>query len=107
MADDVLLVISTFSDAETARSVAEQVVKGNFAACANILPGVESVFRWEGKLENAREVMVFFKTTKSRYPEFEAKLRALHPYDVPEIVCFQTADGLPEYLQWVGQNCSP
>lgn len=106
MADEVLLALSTFPDTETARRIAEQLVTEHLVACANILPEVQSIYHWEGKVERASETMVFFKTTESRLAAFQAKLKALHPYDVPEIVAVRVSDGLPEYLQWVRENCA-
>ena len=105
MADEILLALSTFPDAETARRIAEQLVTEHFVACANILPGVQSIYHWQGKVEKASETIVFFKTTESCLAAFQAKLKALHPYDVPEIVTVRISDGLPEYLQWVRENC--
>ncbi len=91
---------------ETARRIATQLVTENFAACANIVPAVESIYRWREKIENAHETLVFFKTTAARYPALQAKLKSLHPYDVPEIICLRVAGGLPEYLRWIGANCA-
>ena len=105
MATQVLLVLSTFPEAETARQVAKQLVTQKLAACANILPGVRSIYQWQGKVEDATETMVFFKTTGARYADFQAKLRELHPYDVPEIVAIPVVDGLPDYLSWVNACC--
>jgi periplasmic divalent cation tolerance protein len=105
MAAEILLALSTFPDADTARRISNQLVTEKFAACANILPAVESIYRWKGKIENAGEVIVFFKTTPDRQTAFQEKLRSLHPYDVPEIVFIPVAGGLPEYLSWVAENC--
>jgi periplasmic divalent cation tolerance protein len=105
MAAKILLALSTFPDAETARRISNQLVTEKFAACANILPAVESIYRWKGKIENADEVIVFFKTTPDRQKAFQDKLRSLHPYDVPEIVFISVTNGLPEYLRWVTENC--
>jgi periplasmic divalent cation tolerance protein len=107
MSAQIVLAISTFPDAETAAGIAEQLVTARIAACANITAPVRSIYHWEGKLEKSDETMVFFKTTEERYEEFARTLRSLHPYEVPEIVCLQLADGLPEYLQWVERSCSP
>jgi periplasmic divalent cation tolerance protein len=107
MNEETLLACSTFPDIETARSIATQLVTENFAACANLIPAVESIYRWQDKIENANETLVFFKTTASRYPAFQEKLKSLHPYDVPEIICLRIADGLPEYLRWVSAGCLP
>jgi periplasmic divalent cation tolerance protein len=106
MDSETLLACSTFPEIETARRIAQQLVTENLAACANIIPAVESIYRWEGKIENAQETLVFFKTTAGRYDAFQEKLKSLHPYDVPEIICLRIADGLPEYLRWVDEGCS-
>ena len=106
MADEILLVLSTFPDAEIARQIAEQLVTEHFVACANILPGVQSIYHWQGKVEKTAETMVFFKTTVTRLPALQVKLKTLHPYEVPEIVVVRVSDGLPEYLRWVSENCS-
>ncbi|HEY2615372.1 MAG TPA: divalent-cation tolerance protein CutA [Chthoniobacterales bacterium] len=105
MSDETLLALSTFPDPDTARRIATELVTGKLAACANILPAVESIYRWEGKMESASETLVFFKTTAARYSAFQDKLKSLHPYDVPEIISVRLEDGLPEYLRWVGESC--
>jgi periplasmic divalent cation tolerance protein len=105
MADQVLLAISTFPDVETANRVAEALVTEKFVACANLIPGVHSIYRWKEKIETAGEVMVFFKTIEDRLAAFEEKLRLLHPYEVPELICFRVGGGLPDYLRWVIGNC--
>jgi len=105
MADRILLALSTFPDAETARGISNQLVSERFAACANILPSVESIYRWKGKIESANEALVFFKVSDDRQSAFQDKLRSVHPYDVPEIIFVPVASGLPEYLRWVVENC--
>ena len=77
-----------------------------FAACANILPSIESIYRWKGKLETGTEALAFFKVSEDRQSDFQNKLRSLHPYEVPEIVFVPISGGLPEYLRWVAENCS-
>ena len=106
MAEEVLLAISTFPDAETARRISNQLVTERFVACANILPGVESIYRWKEKLETAKETLVFFKLSEDRQARFQEKLRSLHPYEVPEILFLRTTGGLPDYLRWVIENCA-
>ena len=104
---DALLACSTFPEIETARRIAQQLVTENLAACANLIPAVESIYRWQDKIENAQEVFGLFKTTATCYAAFQERLQALHPYDVPEIICLRIEDGLPEYLRWVSAGCSP
>ena len=106
MAEELLLALSTFPDIETARRIAQQLVTENLAACANIVPMVESIYRWQEKIENAQETLVFFKTTAARYAAFQDRLKSLHPYEVTEIICLRIADGLPGYLRWVSENTS-
>jgi len=105
MADKILLALSTFPDHETARQISNQLVTEKFAACANILPAIESVYRWKEKVESGTETLVFFKLSEDRQPAFQEKLRSLHPYEVPEIILVPITDGLPAYLRWVVENC--
>jgi periplasmic divalent cation tolerance protein len=105
MAEKILLALSTFPDAETARQISDQLVTERFAACANILPSVESIYRWKDNIESGNETLVFFKLSEDQQSAFQDKLRSLHPYDVPEIIFVPVAGGLPEYLQWVSENC--
>ena len=105
MAAKILLALSTFPDLETARRISNQLHTEKFAACANILPAVESIYRWKEKIETAAEVIVLFKTTQDRQKAFQEKLRSLHPYDVPEIIFMSVTNGLPEYVRWVIENC--
>ncbi len=106
MADEVLLVLSTFPDVATARRIGRQLVEDKCAACANLLPAAESIYWWENKIETANETIVLFKTSADRYEALETTLRQLHPYEVPEIIAFRVEQGLPEYLRWVSENCA-
>ena len=105
MSQEILLAISTFPDLEIARRISNQLVSERFAACANILPSIESIYRWKGKIESGNETLVLFKVSEERQSAFQEKLRSLHPYDVPEIIFVPVVSGLPEYLQWVVGNC--
>src|SRR6267143_2125535 len=105
MAEQILLALSTFPDAETARKISNQLVAEKLAACANILPAVESIYRWKEKIESGNETLVFFKVSEDRQSAFQDKLRSLHPYDVPEVIFLAVVSGLPEYLHWVSENC--
>ena len=106
MAEKVLLALSTFPDQETAREISNELVTKKLAACANILPGVESIYRWKEKIESGNETLVFFKLSEATQSAFQEKLRSLHPYEVPEIIFVPISSGLPEYLRWVTENCS-
>ena len=106
MAEKVLLALSTFPDQETARDISNELVTKKLAACANILPAVESIYRWKEKIESGNETLVLFKLSEDRQSAFQEKLRSLHPYEVPEIIFIPISSGLPEYLRWVTENCS-
>src|ERR1700677_3795649 len=106
MAVEYLTIFSTFPDAEVARNTARALVEEKLAACANILPQVESIYHWLGKIESNAEVLVLFKTTREKYPAFELRLKALHPYEVPEIVALEIAAGLPAYLDRITDSVS-
>jgi len=99
-----LLVMSTFPDAEVARTIARTLVEEQLAACANLVRNAESIYWWKGVIESSAEVIGFFKTTEAQYKRFEARLKELHPYELPEIVAIQPKGGLPAYLQWIEEN---
>jgi periplasmic divalent cation tolerance protein len=106
MAGEIVLAFCTFPDAETARKIVRELVETKLAACGNVLAQIHSIYRWQGKVESADEVVAIFKLPSNCYSEFEARLRSLHPYDVPEIVSAKVDRGLPEYLRWVGESCA-
>jgi periplasmic divalent cation tolerance protein len=81
-----IVVLVTVPDAETARNLARQLVHERLAACVNIIPGITSIYRWEGAVEETGEVLLVMKTTADRYEALESAIRSRHPYDVPEIL---------------------
>jgi periplasmic divalent cation tolerance protein len=103
---DALLVLTNLPDAASARALAEHIVSARLAACVNILAPCRSVYRWQGKVEDANEVPLLIKTSAERYPELEAAIRARHPYELPEIVAVSLSQGLPAYLDWVAAETS-
>ena len=99
--NDVRLVVCTFPDLPSARQIGTLLIEKQLAACVNLIPGVESVYRWQGKVESAAEVLAIFKTSAEVFPEFERELVALHPYYVPEIVAIEPAAVAENYAKWV------
>jgi periplasmic divalent cation tolerance protein len=95
------LILCTCPDRDTAEKIAHLLVTGQLAACVNILPGVLSVYTWQGQVESAQEHLLLIKSSKDRYPALEAAIRDNHPYDVPEIIAVPVEAGLPEYLHWI------
>jgi periplasmic divalent cation tolerance protein len=100
----VLIVFSTFPDETSAREAAGKLVERGVAACVNILPGLSSVYRWQGKTEAASETLLMIKTTREAYPRLESALKACHPYELPEILAVGAEAGLPDYLKWVAEE---
>lgn len=100
----VIAVITNLPDSGSAFNLARELVHLRLAACANVLPGVTSFYRWEGREEQASEVTVLIKSTSERYAALEQAIRERHPYSVPEIVAWPIERGLPAYLAWVEQE---
>lgn len=98
---DVLLILCTFPNPEQARQIGTALVERQLAACVNLLPAVESIYRWQGKVETATETLAIFKTTAAAYPDFEKSLTEMHPYGVPEIVAISPEMIAGSYLAWV------
>ena len=105
MNEQFVIAFSTFPDVETARKIARELVENAIVACANIVPSVESIYYWKEKVETSPEAIAIFKMTAARFSDFESRLRALHPYDVPEIVRLNIAGGSADYLGWIGESC--
>ncbi len=101
---ETLLVITNCPDEATANAIALTVIEEKLAACVNILPRVQSIYRWQGKVESTYEIPLFFKSTAAGYPALESRIKALHPYDIPEIIALPISHGLPAYLNWVADE---
>ncbi|MGN6513640.1 MAG: divalent-cation tolerance protein CutA [Lysobacteraceae bacterium] len=97
----VLVCFCTCPDPASAERLAEALVGERLAACASLVPGVRSVYRWQGAVERADEVLLLVKTTRERLDALAARVRALHPHELPELVAVEAAGGLPAYLDWV------
>ena len=104
---DMLLVFSTFASEEDAARVVRALVTERLAACGTLLPGARSLYRWRGAVADEREVVVLLKTRRQRWPELEARLRGLHPYETPECVAVEVAEGSPAYLAWLAGSLGP
>lgn len=98
------MILCTFPSLEQARQIGTVLVERQLAACVNLLPAVESIYRWQGKVEKADEVLAVFKTSAAAFPAFEKALTELHPYEVPEIIAVQPAAVAEAYTAWVLGN---
>lgn len=96
-----LLLLTNCPDEAVANAIALALVEERLAACVNLLPRVQSVYRWQGAVESASEIPLLIKTTAACYAALEARIRELHPYEVPEIIAIPISHGLPAYLNWL------
>jgi len=101
---DKRMVLSTAGSQEEARRIAHALVEKGLAACVNIVPGVESVYRWEGKVESSAEWLLLMKTTAAAFPQLRTALTELHSYEIPECLSLEIADGSAAYLEWIGNS---
>jgi periplasmic divalent cation tolerance protein len=99
--DEGLVVLSTFASAEQAVAIARTLVGEQLAACVNLVPGVRSVYRWQGDVHEDLEHLAVMKTTRDRFEALAARLAELHPYEVPEIIALPLAAGHAPYLAWL------
>jgi len=98
---DTLVVLVTAPSAEAAAGIARALVEERLAACGNVVPGLRSIYRWEGKVHDDAEALLVLKTTRSRFPALRDRVLALHPYEVPEVLALPVEEGSEKYLAWV------
>ena len=102
-----VFVYTTLPDEQEAARMAAVIVADRLAACANVLPGMTSVYHWQGKIETAQEVVIIFKTRAALAPAIEARIKELHSYETPAIVVLPVQGGSAEYLAWIGAETKP
>lgn len=107
MPSPAIAILCTAPDAASAERIASTLVEERLAACVNLLPGVTSVFRWEGKVQREPEVLLIIKTQRERFDAVSARVKALHPYTVPELIALPIDASTPDYLAWLKENTSP
>ena len=101
---DLQIILCTCSDHEQARKIGRELVDRRLAACVNILPGVHSIYRWQGDVESAEEVLLLIKTNASLTTEVQATIATLHSYEIPEFLVLPVAGGSESYLAWLTAN---
>jgi len=106
MMSDILLVMTNLPDTATAAKLAQQIIEARLAACVNQLAPCTSIYRWQGKVESATEILLLIKTTPAAYAQLEKLIREVHPYELPEIIAVPVTAGLPAYLDWVNTETS-
>jgi uncharacterized protein involved in tolerance to divalent cations len=101
IAADVLIVLCTFPDQQIARSISKEIISENLAACVNLVSGVESIYRWEGKMVQTSEVLAIFKVAAAGFKNLETALLEKHPYETPEIIGIAPDQVYGRYLEWI------
>ncbi|HTS64646.1 MAG TPA: divalent-cation tolerance protein CutA [Candidatus Acidoferrales bacterium] len=104
---DKIVVLSTCATDADAQRIARTLVEGRLAACVSIAPGLRSIYRWQGALENSEEVLLLIKTSRDLFPALKSELERIHPYEVPEILALPVVEGSGNYLAWVTANLRP
>ena len=105
--DEAIVVLMTAANGEEAARLADLLIGAHLAACVQILPEMESVYRWQGKIERQPEVLLLAKTTLSKFEDLEREVRALHSYDTPEIIALPIVAGSAPYLEWLTASLKP
>ncbi|OGX16292.1 MAG: hypothetical protein A2166_04015 [Omnitrophica WOR_2 bacterium RBG_13_41_10] len=98
-----IVIFVTVPDKKQARQIANKLIKTKLAACVNIIPGVESLFSWKGKIDSAKELLLVIKSEKSKLPKIIKTVKSLHSYEVPEIIALPIIAGNKEYLRWIDE----
>ena len=104
---DIVVVYVTAPDAETGARIGRALVEEELAACCNLVPGVRSIYRWQGAVQDDAEVLLVLKTRADRFDALAERVRAIHPYTVPEVIALPVAAGSAAYLDWVRANVAP
>ena len=104
---EYVIVMTTLPADADVTTFARALVEARLAACVNVLPGMESVYRWDGEIEHERERQLVIKTSSGRLPALWDRVREMHPYDVPEFIVLPIVDGNDAYLRWVGESTRP
>ena len=106
-ARDARVVLVTTPDVATARAIARTLVEERHAACGNVVPGITSIFRWQGAVQEESEALLVLKTSAERVERLSARVTELHPYDVPEVLALAIDNGSRPYLDWLGACLAP
>jgi periplasmic divalent cation tolerance protein len=105
--DEAIVVLMTAANGEEAARLADMLIGAHLAACVQILPEMESVYRWQGKIERQPEVLLLAKTARSKFEDLEREVRALHSYETPEIIALPIVAGSSAYLDWLNTSLKP
>jgi periplasmic divalent cation tolerance protein len=105
MTEEIAIFVTT-NTLELTHKIAEELVKRRLAACVNVIPGIDSIYRWEGEIQHEREFLLIIKSSRNRFDEIEAAVKELHTYEVPEVIALPIELGSQSYLEWLRGNIS-
>lgn len=105
--EEKILVMITAGSEEEGANIAKALLEARLIACANLIGGVRSLYRWEGKVCDDPEILLLCKTVRHHFSQLSEKVKSIHSYDVPEIIALPLVEGWPPYLEWVGQETIP
>ena len=98
---EIVIVFVTVPGLREGRRISKAVLTSRLAACVNVIPGIQSMYQWKGKIVQEKEAMLVLKTTRPRYRKLEQKIKQLHPYEVPEVIAIPMICGSSQYIEWV------
>lgn len=98
---EIIIVFVTVPGLREGSRISKAILTSRLAACVNVIPGVQSIYKWKGKIVQEKEAMLVLKTTRLRYRKLEQKIKELHPYEVPEVIAIPLICGSPQYVEWV------
>jgi periplasmic divalent cation tolerance protein len=101
LSEQVLVILVTVENQKEAIKIGKGMVNAKLAACANIIPRIQSVYQWKGKVVKGQEVLLILKSTKNRYRALERAIKTMHTYEIPEIIALPVEEGLDQYIKWV------
>jgi periplasmic divalent cation tolerance protein len=104
---DKVVILVTAANQDESRKIARRLVEAELAACVNILPPIESVYRWQGQIAEEGECLLIIKSAKALFAEIETEILRLHSYQTPEIICLPIVEGSFKYLQWISESVKP
>jgi periplasmic divalent cation tolerance protein len=104
---DKVVIMVTASSRRECRKIARRLIEEKLAACVNITQPIQSIYRWEGKIDYGKEFLMFIKTVRDLFPQIRAEIALVHSYHTPEIICLPIIDGSPNYMQWVAESVRP
>ena len=106
MTDKVVIMVTAVSRREC-RKIARRLIEEKLAACVSITQSIQSVYRWEGKIDQSKEFLMLIKTTRNLFPQIKVEIAQIHSNHTPEIICLPIIDGSPNYLQWISDSVRP